>query len=78
MAQDNKYGQIDIPGVPDDEPVFVLRGRDPATPDTIRDYADIAMENGSPSAHCQGAVERAKEIEAWQNHNPETNMKIAD
>jgi hypothetical protein len=78
MAQDEKYGQVDIPGVPDDEPVFILRGRDQATPDTIRDYADIALEGGSPPEFCQQAVELAKKIEAWQQEDPDNRMKIAD
>lgn len=38
MAQDLKYGDVDIPGVPDDEPVFILRARDVLSEATISDY----------------------------------------
>lgn len=40
MAIEKKYGKLDIPGIPDDEPVFVLRAQDAYALDTLRDYFD--------------------------------------
>lgn len=71
MAKDAKYGQIDIPGVPDDEPVFILRGQDKCTSQTIRQYADCAQRVGSPSEHHSSARRQADAIEEWQSENPD-------
>ena len=69
MAQDSKYGQIDIPGIPADEPVFIIRGKDVAAPEAVRGYAEEAGLMGA-SADFQRSVEsRANEIEAWQEDN---------
>ena len=33
--------------IPDDEPVFLLRGQDALAPDTLRFYAKLLKENGN-------------------------------
>ncbi len=38
MARDNKYGQIEIKGLPADEPVFVLRAQDALALPAILQY----------------------------------------
>jgi hypothetical protein len=38
MAIDNKYGRLDIPGIPENEPVFVLRAQDSFALPTIIYY----------------------------------------
>ena len=38
MAIDDKYGTIEIPGIPADEPVFVLRSQDALALPTILHY----------------------------------------
>lgn len=44
MARDKKYGQIDIPGLPEDEPVFILRARDDLALHTITRYRNSASQ----------------------------------
>lgn len=44
MAIDNKYGRIEIPGIPDDEPVFVLRAQDALAVPTICHYSSLVRE----------------------------------
>lgn len=53
-----------------DEPLFVLRGSDPAAPAAIRAWAMQAREVGHREEKVQGALEHAREIEAWQAENP--------
>lgn len=77
MAIDSKYGQVSIPGIPDDEPIFVLRGQDLATPQTINNYADNAIGNGSPPEHAESARRRSSEIREWQQENAD-QVKAAD
>jgi hypothetical protein len=55
----------------DDEPIFVLRGVDPATPGTIRCWAALAREAGHRDEKVHGAIDHAAEIEAWQEANPD-------
>lgn len=46
MAKDSKYGDIDIPGIPPDEPVFILRGQDKLATILVHIYAElIVLEN---------------------------------
>lgn len=77
MAQDSKYGQVDIPGIPDDEPVFILRGKDLATPDAVRGYADFANDEGSSAEFCNSVLVRADEIQNWQDEHTDLT-KAAD
>jgi hypothetical protein len=41
MAKEEKYGAIDIKGIPEDEPVFVLRAQDVFAPVILKHYADL-------------------------------------
>jgi len=69
MARDTKYGDFDIPGIPDDEPVFIIRGKDRCAPQTLRQYAENAERAGSPSEHHASARRQADAIEEWQKEN---------
>lgn len=82
MATDNKYGKISVekePGNPfgEDEPVFLLRGRDTATPMTVRNYAQMASRRGASEEFVAAVYARASEIERWQVANPDL-VKIPD
>lgn len=59
----------------DDEPLFVLRGSDPATPTAIRMWAMKAAEVGHREEKVQGALDHAREIEEWQAANPDRVKK---
>lgn len=41
MAREEKYGNIDIPGIPDDEPIFVFRAQDVFAPVILGHYANL-------------------------------------
>lgn len=60
-----------------DEPLFVLRAVDPATPAAIRAWAAEAIKLGHRAGKVSQAVMYAEEIEAWQKANPE-RMKEPD
>lgn len=68
MAVDLKYGKLEIPGIPADEPVFVLRAQDYWALDTIDSY--LARCDGgplsSPTAHLAGVREAALAFQRWQ------------
>jgi hypothetical protein len=57
------------PIIPDDEPVFVLRAKDAAAPDTMRAYARIAEASGADPALIALASSWADEMERWQIAN---------
>lgn len=66
MNENRKYGRITIEGkdIPEDEPIFVLRGQDKLAPTAVRLYADLLELAG-----CRGQMEVrafAREMEAWQ------------
>lgn len=66
MAQDRKYGAVEIPGIPDDEPVFIIRAKDKCSPRAIRRYAEEAEGVGA-SAELLADVEQVAQIfDRWQ------------
>jgi hypothetical protein len=65
MAIDKKYGQINIPGVPADEPVFILRGQDAAAAEAILYYAAAAHRVGAAPNHVKHIFESYEAIGAW-------------
>lgn len=52
--------------IPDDEPVFLLRGQDAATPAAIRAWADSALDLGSDREMVAEVRRWADAIDAWQ------------
>lgn len=70
MAQDSKYGDVEIPGIPADEPVFIIRGKDKAAPDAVEEYGLIAVEHGASREFGDSVSSRANEIRVWQKNNP--------
>lgn len=79
MAKDKKYGQVTLQykALPPDEPVFVLRGQDRATPNTIRRWAIEAEAIGADRETVAEAEHVAGLIEAWQQANPD-RVKVPD
>lgn len=71
MAIDNKYGQISIPGVPDDEPVFVIRAQDETAIDTLGDYQDNAERAGASQQFVDGVADVIAGFRVWQDANHE-------
>lgn len=47
MAISTKYGKISIPGIADDEPVFILRSQDRLAEHAIEMYRALAASHGA-------------------------------
>lgn len=77
MAQDSKYGFIDVPGIPDDEPIFIIRAQDKSAPQVINQYAETAIVNGSPSSHAAECRLVSANMREWQAAHPEV-VKAGD
>lgn len=77
MAKDRKYGFIDIPGIPDDEPIFIIRAKDKSAPQAVEQYANTAIVNGSPAEHGAAARQVASNMREWQQENPD-KVKAGD
>jgi hypothetical protein len=71
MAISGKYGKIEIRGVGDDEPVFVLRAQDRLAPHAIEMYGALAESHGSPAA--KGVAAEAEAFRKWAG-----NKKLPD
>jgi hypothetical protein len=59
----------------DDEPIFVLCGRDRLALDAVRYWASIAREHGAPAEKFGDALELADRMEQWQKDH---GSKIPD
>jgi hypothetical protein len=72
MPHDTKYGPVTIPGVPDDEPIFILRAQDAASVGTLQHYAQLCSEWGSPPTHIDNAHRVTERFDEWQQaHGPQ-------
>ena len=58
--------------IPDDEPVFLVRGQDAVGAATVRAWADMAQDAGAAPEIVQIAREHAKKMAAWPK------KKVAD
>lgn len=77
MAQDAKYGQLDIPGIGADEPVFVIRAKDVASAGAIEAYGEVAFACGASESFAVSVGNRADEFRAWQAENQDS-VKVPD
>lgn len=69
MAIDLKYGQIDIPRIGEDEPVFILRAQDKAALAGIHGYIGEAATVGATMEFQQGVVAALNFMNRWQQDN---------
>lgn len=51
--------------IPDDEPVFLIRGQDNVAGATVRAWADMAASNGADEDILRIAREHAAKMDAW-------------
>jgi hypothetical protein len=65
MAIDLKYGHVTIPGIPDDEPVFILRAQDKFAEETVRYYGSAAAGHGQPMKWAKRVDAARDAIAAW-------------
>lgn len=65
------YNRIQDPAglIPDDEPVFLIRGQDIAAPQTLHDYANRAGSCGASDELCKAVRDHAKLMEDWQENH---------
>lgn len=77
MAIDSKYGEIEITGIPADEPVFILRAQDILTPDMVLRYGEGCRAAGSPDTHVDAVLNARQALMQWQEDNPDA-VKVAD
>jgi hypothetical protein len=71
MAVSGKYGKINVPKIPDDEPVFILRAQDRLAEAAIGMYRLLAASHGS-----ELAASLEKEITSFRNWSG--NKKLPD
>lgn len=61
--------------IPDDEPIFILRGKDVLAGPTIQHYMELAEEHSH--AHALSVAERLEEFARFGQEHPE-RMKVPD
>lgn len=71
------YNRIQDPAgkIPDDEPVFLLRGQDRAAPGAVRAYAENLEQMGGDPVLVRQSRAQADAMERWQR---EVRCKVAD
>lgn len=55
--------------IPDDEPVFVIRGQDTAAPGTVEAWASLAEAQGASPIIVAMARKHAEAMRAWQEEH---------
>jgi len=65
------YDRIQDPEgkIPQDEPVFLIRGQDITAPDVVHHWADLAAARGASSEIVMLAREQAERMRDWQRLN---------
>lgn len=71
------YNRIQDPEnkIPEDEPVFLIRGQDQAGPATLRYWADQAENLGADYLIVRAARQQAIAMEKWHESN---SVKVPD
>jgi len=54
--------------IPENEPVFLLRGQDPFAPDLLRDWADALIKAHGDPIMAQIVRDQANAMEQWQRN----------
>ena len=64
------YDRIQDPAglIPEDEPVFLLRGQDIHAPDTLRCYANAVAANGGDPKMVELVRRQADLMDLWPTH----------
>ena len=57
--------------IPDDEPLFLLRGRDSNAADTLIDYGERCRRSGCPESHTDGIAAARKAFDRFRKAHPE-------
>jgi len=76
------YNRIQDPEglIPDDEPVFLLRGQDILAPSLLRSWAIQLLDKGGSGVMAEMVMKWSKEMEKWQETHkkklPDLKMHI--
>lgn len=79
MAESMKFGRVTTErgDIPDDEPVFVMRGADQVVPEALAVYWELCQSAGADPTHLD-AIQAARErFVLWQHAHPE-RVKVPD
>jgi len=66
------------PIIPDDEPVFLLRGQDPSAGPAVRAWAEDVERRGGDPELVSRVLDWAKEMEMYARNNPHGMRQVAD
>ena len=62
MARSSKYGQLDIPRIGEDEPVFILRAQDKLAATAIALYQALAASHDAQAAaNAEAEIQRFRQ-----------------
>lgn len=64
-------------GIPEEEPIFILRGQDEAAEDTLDDYRINAQDAGASDEFVQGVNEEVEKFVRFKKDHSES-MKVPD
>ena len=74
----DRYTEVkSLLGIPEDEPIFILRAQDRAAPNAVDEYGHMAERIGASEKFCVGVDRCAAEFDAWQVANPQ-RVKVPD
>ncbi len=65
MANENKYGQINIQGIPDNEPIFVFRAQDALAGIVLKFYQELRRSAGDREG-AESINLAIKRFEVWE------------
>jgi hypothetical protein len=68
MAHESKY-ELDVPEIPQDEPVMLFRAQDAAFPAVLEAYAAVCTALGSPQDHVDHVRAIRTNVLLWQARN---------
>ena len=77
MATDLKYGQVPLVGIPDDEPIFIIRAQDKASVGAIQDYFANAEVVGVDDDFLVRERDVTQRFRDWQETNAD-RVKVPD
>ena len=73
-----KYPEVKaLLGIPDDEPIFILRAQDEAALNTLKSYEVYAHDVGASKTFLDGVVECSNNFASWKSENKDS-VKVPD
>lgn len=69
MAVDRKYGKVNVPGIPDDEPVVIFPASNITTPRVLDEAATLAKAAGYSDRHVAELRGASEDIRDWQSQD---------